>query len=146
MIAQAGTLQNRQVIRNLADVVRPWRALLGLIALLVVTAAVVQLSPPLIVRDIVDKHLTVGRSQGLLGLALLYLAATAGAQALTFGYGYAAAFVAQGALSGLRVRLFEHLQQLPLAYYDRTPLGDSISRCTADVETMDTLFSTGVST
>jgi ATP-binding cassette, subfamily B, multidrug efflux pump len=44
------------------------------------------------------------------------------------------------------VRLVSHLQRLPLSYYDQTPLGDVISRCTADVETVDTLFSTGVIT
>jgi ATP-binding cassette subfamily B multidrug efflux pump len=43
------------------------------------------------------------------------------------------------------VRLFAHLQRLPLSYYDRTSLGDVISRCTADVEAVDTLFATGVS-
>jgi ATP-binding cassette subfamily B protein len=43
------------------------------------------------------------------------------------------------------VDLFAHLQRLPLDYHDRTPLGDVISRCTADVETVDTLFTTGVS-
>jgi ATP-binding cassette subfamily B protein len=53
--------------------------------------------------------------------------------------------VAQGALRDLRVRLFAHLQRLPLAYYDRTPLGDAISRCTADVDAVDTLFTTGIS-
>jgi ATP-binding cassette subfamily B protein len=45
-------------------------------------------------------------------------------------------------LRRLRVRLFAHLQTLPLSYYDRTPLGDTISRCTADVETVSTLFTT----
>ena len=147
MIAQTGLAQtNRDVLRQVAVIVRPWRALIVLIALLIIGAAVVQLTPPLIVRQIVDGHLTPGKPQGLLSLGLLYLAATAGAQALTFAYGYVAALVAQGALNSLRVRLFAHLQSLPMSYYDRTPLGDSISRCTADVETLDTLFSTGVST
>ena len=40
------------------------------------------------------------------------------------------------------MRLFAHLQTLPLRYYDRTPLGDTISRCTADVDTVSTLFTT----
>ena len=47
-------------------------------------------------------------------------------------------------LNRLRVRLFRHLQELPVAYYDQSPIGDAISRCTADVETVDTLFSSGV--
>jgi ATP-binding cassette, subfamily B, multidrug efflux pump len=133
------------VFVQLSSIARPWRGSLALVAVLVVLAAVVQLAPPLIVRAIVDQHLVVGNPDGLLLLALWYLAATAGAQGLIFGYTYLAAATAQAVLRTLRVRLFAHLQQLPMAYYDRTSLGDAISRCTADVETVDTLFSSGVS-
>jgi ATP-binding cassette subfamily B protein len=115
------------------------------VALLVILAALVQLLPPLIVRSLVDDHLVLGRADGLLPLALAYLVANAGAQALIFGYTYVSAATAQGVLRALRVRLFGHLQELPMAYYDQTALGDAISRCTADVETVDTLFSSGVS-
>src|SRR5439155_1522563 len=93
---------------------------------------------------IVDDHLIIGRSSGLLALACLYLAASAAVQSMTFLYSYLAATIAQGVLSGLRVRLFAHLQRLPASYFDRTPLGDVISRCTSDVETLDTVFSSGV--
>ena len=65
-------------------------------------------------------------------------------QAMTFLYGYLAAAVAQGVLSDLRTRLFAHLQRLPASYFDRVPIGDVISRCTADVDTLDTVFSSGV--
>src|SRR2546428_6050786 len=63
---------------------------------------------------------------------------------MTFLYSYLAATVAQGVLTSVRVRLFAHLQRLPIGYFDRTPVGDVISRCTSDVETLDTVFSTGV--
>jgi ATP-binding cassette subfamily B protein len=124
--------------------VQPWRARLSVVALLVVVAAVLELVPPLVVRVIVDDHLLPGRASGILALAVLYLAASAIVQAMTFLYGYLAATIAQGVLSRLRVRLFAHLQRLPTAYFDRTPLGDVISRCTADVETLETVFSSGV--
>ena len=54
--------------------------------------------------------------------------------------------MAQGVLSNLRVRLFGHLQRLPASYFDHTPLGDAISRCTADIDTLDTMFTSGVAT
>ena len=101
--------------------------------------------PSLLIQRVVDEHLTPGIHEGVLALALLYLGATAAAQGMDFLAAYLTARVAQGALRDLRVRLFSHLQRLPLSYYDRTPLGDAISRCTADVETVDTLFTTGVS-
>ena len=55
-----------------------------------------------------------------------------------------AATIAQSVISNLRTRLFAHLQRLPLSHLDRMPVGDAISRCTSDVETLDVVFSSGI--
>ncbi len=120
----------------------PWRWSLTLVGVSVLLGAVLELVPPLLVKQIVDEHLKLGRSEGLLWIAALYLGATAAVQAMGFLTEYLTATIAQGVLRRLRVHLFAHLQTLPLSYYDRTPLGDTISRCTADVETVSTLFTT----
>ncbi len=120
----------------------PWRWSLTLVGVSVLLGAVLELAPPLLVKQVVDAHLALGRSEGLFWIAALYLGATAAAQGMGFLTEYLTAIIAQGVLHRLRVRLFAHLQTLPLSYYDRTPLGDTISRCTADVETVSTLFTT----
>lgn len=127
----------------LDPILRPWRGTLALVATALVAARMLDLAPALVVRRVVDDHLAPGRAEGLLALGLLYLGTVVAAPALNFVAVYLTAVVAQDALRALRVRLAAHLQRLPLGYYDRTPLGDTISRCTADVETVDTLFSTG---
>jgi ATP-binding cassette subfamily B protein len=124
---------------------KPWRWWLALVGISVLLGTVLELAPPLLVRQIVDAHLALGRSEGLLWIATLYLGATAAVQVMGFMTEYLTAIIAQGVLRGLRVRLFAHLQTLPLSYYDHTPLGDTISRCTADVETVSTLFTTAAS-
>ncbi len=121
---------------------KPWRWSLTLVGVSVLLGALLELPPPLLVQKIVDEHLKLGRSEGLLFIATLYLGATAAVQAMGFLTEYLTATIAQGMLRRLRVHLFAHLQTLPLSYYDRTPLGDTISRCTADVETVSTLFTT----
>ena len=132
------------VVRHLVRLLAPRRGSVVVVGILVLAAAAVELVPPLVIRGIVDRHLTVGRSDGLPTLALLYLTGIAVMQAITFLYGYLAAAVAQGVLSDLRTRLFAHLLRLPASYFDRVPIGDAISRCTADVDTLDTVFSSGV--
>jgi len=129
-------------LHQLWDMLQPWRWLLTLVGVSVLLGAVLELVPPLLVKQIVDAHLALGRSEGLLWIAALYLGATATVQGMGFLTEYLTAIIAQGVLHRLRVRLFAHLQTLPLSYYDRTPLGDTISRCTADVETVSTLFTT----
>ena len=129
-------------LRQLWAILTSWRWSLTLVGVSVLLGAVVELVPPLLVKQIVDEHLKLGRSEGLLGIAALYLGAIAAVQGMVFLTEYLTAVIAQGVLHRLRVLLFAHLQTLPLSYYDRTPLGDTISRCTADVETVSTLFTT----
>ena len=132
--------------RQLVTLVRPSKRMLLGIAFLVLLGALGELLPPVLIRWIVDDHLARGKREGLLELGLVYLAAVALGQGLAFFYGYLAATVAQSTLSDLRVRLFGHLQQLPAGHFDNHPLGDSISRCTADIDTLDTMFTSGVAT
>ncbi len=132
--------------RRLGALVRPWRARLVVVGIAVLVAAVVELVPPLVIRHVIDDNLTPRRTGGLAPAGLVYLAATAAVAVLTAGYGYLAATVAQRALAGLRGRLFAHLLALPTDYHDRTPIGDSISRTTADIETIDDLFSSSAAT
>jgi ATP-binding cassette, subfamily B, multidrug efflux pump len=142
--AASPTVARGIAVREILSILSPWRWNLALVAALVVVAALLELVPPLLMRRIIDEHLTPGLPEGLLEIAAFYLLASIAVEAAAALATYRTAVAAQGALHELRIRLFSHLQQMPTSYYDRTPLGDIISRCTADVETVNTLFSTGV--
>jgi ATP-binding cassette subfamily B protein len=143
--AQRASAQRSGSTREqLVSILKPHRWIILLIALFILVGAFLELVPPLLIKRLVDEHLTPKVPEGVGLLAILYLAAVAGVQAIGFMTNYMTAYASQGALRDLRVRLFSHLQHLPFSFYDRTPLGDIISRCTADVDTVDTLFTSGV--
>ena len=131
--------------KYLAELVKPYGLKLMLIGVVLIAGALCELVPPLVMQQVIDGHLTTGQSNGLVSLALIYLGVVGLIQVLGFIGSYLTAITAQSALRDLRVRLFDHFQKLPVSYFDRTPLGDTLSRCTADVDTIDTLFSSGVS-
>lgn len=135
----------KSTTRNqLLEILSPHRLAILVITVTILVGAGLELVPPLVMQRIIDDHLTPGISAGMWLLAIIYLASVTGVQGSGFLSSYLTALTAQGALKDLRVRLFRHLQRLPLSYYDQNPLGDTISRCTADVDTLDTLFSSGV--
>lgn len=129
---------------QLLGILAPRRLQVMVIGLTILIGAGLELVPPLVLKNIVDKHLTPKNPNGIWLLAFIYLASVVGVQAMSFLTNYLTAYTAQGALYDLRVRLYRHLQRMPIRYYDQTPLGDTISRCTADIDTIDTLFSSGV--
>lgn len=122
---------------------RLWPVTSGL-SVLVVAAMLLDLTPPLIVRAVVDRCLIVGDAAGIWPLAALYLTTIIATQAVNFGQNYLTALVGQHVLLRLRLSVAGHLEALPLTYFDRTPVGEIISRCTADVDAVNTLFTSGV--
>ena len=52
--------------------------------------------------------------------------------------------VTQGFLRNIRIRLFEHMESLPIRYFDRTPHGDTMSIYTNDTDTLRQLISQSI--
>lgn len=50
-------------------------------------------------------------------------------------------FVTQGVLRDLRVEMFNHMQTLPIKYFDRTSHGDIMSMYTNDIDTLRQMVS-----
>ena len=51
--------------------------------------------------------------------------------------------VAQYSLSDLRLALFRHVEQLPMAFFDRNPVGRLVSRMTTDIDAINEMFGSG---
>jgi len=52
----------------------------------------------------------------------------------------------QSVIHDLRTKLFEHIQELDLAWFDRHPTGALVTRVTSDVENLNELFTSGLIT
>lgn len=120
-----------------------WRLLTALIVV-VLLAMVLEAVPPLVLQRLIDQHLSTGVTQGIWALAIVYLLAIFAQRAVIFAQNYCTSVVGQDILHRLRLALSQHFRDLPLAYFDATPAGDIMSRSTADVEAVNTLFTSGV--
>ncbi len=65
---------------------------------------------------------------------------------MTYLQTYLVGWVGQRALADLRLQIFEHLQSLPIGFYESRPAGVLISRMTNDVEALDSLVTDSVVT
>ena len=86
--AARGPSSGASTYRQVAGLLAPRKALLLLIVALVVTSASLELVPPLILRSIVDDHLLVGQTDGLIVLATWFLVAMAVVEATRALAGY----------------------------------------------------------
>ncbi len=114
------------------------------LAAVIVLAMALEAVPPLVLERLVDYNLARGVVSGIWTLAALFLLTIFAQRGVVFGQNYLTTVIGQDILHRLRLALVGHLGALPLGYYDSTPVGETMSRCTADVEAVNTLFTSGV--
>ena len=119
------------------------RALVVSVALLPIIAGF-ELAQPYLLKQAIDQHIAPHRLQGLDRLALLYLAALLGQYAAAFTHNYLVQVVGQRAMSDLRLAVHRHVLRLSAAFFDRTPLGQLMTRMTNDIESLTELFASGI--
>ena len=142
---EAGQAVRRgKVLRRLLGELRPHARLLGVALGFILVGAACQALGPYLVSRAIDHDIGAGDGRGLaLTLAALFCVYAVGAlaqRAQTRRVGHAG----QHVLADLRRRLFQRLQHLPLAWFDRRPLGDLMSRLLSDVDTLNQLFAQGL--
>jgi ATP-binding cassette subfamily B protein len=141
-----GTSGRGRRIRGLLALLRPyrWRVVAMFAAMLVSTAA--SLAPPPLARLAIDDGIVPGN----LGTLDLIVGAFIVSALLVWVAGYWTTYlvgwVGQRALADLRLKIFDHLQTLPVGFYERRPAGVLISRMTNDVEALDSLVTDSVVT
>src|SRR6202047_2433426 len=92
-------------------------------------------------------HGEMAKRTGLVGLAvicLLYLGSLVASFALQYLQMRIMQSVGQKTMYDLRKEIFEHLQRLPMSFFDRTPVGRLVTRSTTDVDALNDLFASGV--
>jgi ABC-type multidrug transport system fused ATPase/permease subunit len=133
-------------LRGLLALIRPYRtrAVMMLVALVVGTGA--SLAPPLLARAAIDKGIAHHDVTTLVLVVVAFLVSALLVWGMTYLQTYLVGWVGQRALADLRIRIFKHLQTLPIGFYESRPAGVLISRITNDVEALDSLVTDSVVT
>jgi ATP-binding cassette subfamily B protein len=121
-------------LRRILAYLRPYAGLAGLIALVIVGAALLNLVPPILAKRVVDqaiprrdKTLLVLLCLGMVGGPLL-------AALLGVVQKYTSALVGERVMFDMRVALFQHLHRQPLGYFASSRPGEALSRVLNDVQ------------
>jgi ABC-type multidrug transport system fused ATPase/permease subunit len=133
-------------LRGLLQLIRPYKARSAamLAALLVGTAA--SLAPPLLAKIAIDRGIARHDTTALALVVVAFLASAVIVWVMTYLQTYLVGWVGQRVLADLRIRIFTHLQSLPIGFYESRPAGVLISRMTNDVEALDSLVTDSVVT
>jgi ABC-type multidrug transport system fused ATPase/permease subunit len=136
--------RTRRRLGTLFRLTRPYKArtLLSIVSMLLATATA--LAPPFLAKYALDYAIGENDLTKLWWIVGAFLAAGLLNWAMSYAQTYLTGWVGERILADLRNRLFDHLQDLSLGFYERNRAGVIISRLTNDVEAIDQLVTDGV--
>src|SRR3954463_11898127 len=147
--AVKGKKLERDLLRRVLRLARPYRGQLIGFVVTVVLAAVISAVPPLILRAVIDTAIP-DKNRGLVAAlagAAVFLALLNAALSLV--QRYYSARIGEGLIFDMRTALFDHVQHQPLSFFTRTQTGSLMSRMNNDgigaqqavTNTLGTVFS-----
>ena len=108
--------------------------------------ALVSLLSPYLIKETVDKYITEKDTQGLINNVMLMFGVVLLETLLRFTFIYFANWVGQHIIRDLRAKIFRHILQFKMSYFDRNSVGKLVTRVVSDIETIAAFFSAGVFT
>jgi ATP-binding cassette, subfamily B, multidrug efflux pump len=130
--------------RRLVGYLRPYWKTAALALLLTLITNVLIATQPLFTKMAVDDFITPRRTDGIWMFAFIFF----GVFLFRFLFSYIQEIllnsVGQRVMFDLRTQLFTKLQRQEVAYFDRYPVGRTMTRLTGDVDALNELFTSGV--
>ncbi|HUE12220.1 MAG TPA: ABC transporter transmembrane domain-containing protein, partial [Steroidobacteraceae bacterium] len=127
-------------MRRILQLASPYAGLLALFLALVCLDAAIGVVAPLLYRDLINNGIMRGDVHLVTALALV--AATLYVIDAGFGLAQAwlAAIIGSRLVLSMRIKLFDHIQQMPLAFFTRTQTGALVNRLNGDVAGAQSAF------
>lgn len=139
-----GKANDWRLFLRLWQFARPYRYAIFFSTSLLLAVSLLALAQPYLIKVAIDNYITVGRYEGLSSLVFLFLLVLLGEFLLKYVQAYLIQRTGQRITYELRVRLFSHLQGLPVKFFDLNPVGRIMTRLTTDVENLNEVFSSGL--
>jgi ATP-binding cassette, subfamily B, multidrug efflux pump len=132
------------VLRRLYRKGQPYRKAFVITGLLVLVLAVIAPVRPGQMRQIVDVFVPQGDHAGILRVSLLFVGVLLFESLVQFAQTWIANRVAQSVTLDLRGELYAHIMKFRMRYFDRTPVGQFVTRLIGDIDGIAEVFSVGI--
>ncbi|HMS52587.1 MAG TPA: ABC transporter transmembrane domain-containing protein, partial [Chitinophagales bacterium] len=137
---------NWTLTKRVLQLAKPYKKLFFGCTFLALVLAVLGPLRPMLVQKAVDDYMLPGNWQGLQVMALALLALLVSETVCRYFFSYLTSFLGQSIIKDLRIKVFQHITNFRLRYFDNTPVGTSVTRSIGDVEAINEVFSQGLIT
>ncbi|GAA3626703.1 ABC transporter ATP-binding protein [Microlunatus ginsengisoli] len=137
---------SRGVLRRTLRFARPFRRLILFFLVLVIISSALVVAPPLLARSIIDDGVLAGNRTVVIELAAVVALLAVVQAVLGLVQRWCSARIGEGLIYDLRTQVFDHVLQMPIAFFTRTQTGKLVSRLNSDVIGAQQAFTSTLST
>lgn len=139
-----GDAFNMNLLKRIFQYVKPYRSIFIWSLVLTILLAAIAPLRPIIIGYTLDHHILTGNYGGLVNMTILMFVLLILQTIMQYSHTLLTNTLGQAAIRDLRIRVFNHITQLRLKYFDHTPIGQLITRTVSDLETIAEIFSEGL--
>lgn len=140
----SGNLFDLQILKKLMAFVKPFKAVFYLLIFLTFLTAFLGPLKPLIIAHTINTYIKDGDEVGLFQMAMLLLGILVLHAGVEYSHTYLSGWLGQNIIKDIRIKLYKHLLNFRLRFYDKTPVGRLMTRNVSDVEVLADVFSEGL--
>ena len=140
----SGNIIDFKVLRRLMAFVRPYK--FRFVVVLVFTVVLGILSPlrPVLIQYTLDHDVAAGDYDAMVYMMVILVGLLIVQSIAQYIHTYVSGWLGQQVIRDIRSRLYQHIVNLRLRFFDRTPIGRLVTRTISDVETLSDVFSEGL--
>lgn len=140
----AGDVINVNLLKRVFQYVKPYRSIFIYSVVLTILLALIAPVRPFLIKYVLDNHILKGDYQGLLNMTILMIGLLILQSVIQYSHTLLTNTLGQSAIKDLRIAVFNHITKLRLKFFDKTPIGQLITRTVSDLETIADIFSEGL--
>lgn len=140
----SGNIIDFKVLKRLISFISPYKGRFYVIIVLTVVLGILTAVRPLLILRTLDDDVAHGDYDSMVKVMLLVFALLVIQSVFQYVHTYLSGRIGQFVIRDIRIKLYSHLVNLRLAFFDKTPIGRLVTRTISDVETLADVFSEGL--
>ncbi|MFC2110396.1 ABC transporter ATP-binding protein [Bacteroidota bacterium] len=139
-----GKVFDLKIFMRLMSFAKKYRLYFFIACFAAISLAVIAAFRPYLIIETVDGYIKTKNSEGLLYYSMLILCVLIIEVLLHLSFIYIANWLGQHIIKDIRTQLFEHVIKFKMAYFDKSSVGQMVTRVVSDVETIAQFFGQGL--
>jgi len=140
----SGNIIDWKVLGRIMQFVQPYKGRFYFVVFLTVLLGFLTPVRAKLIQYTLDEHVALGKYWSMVNVIIFLLVLLVIQSVAQYAHTYVSGRIGQFVIRDIRIKLYEHILDLRLKFFDKTPIGRLVTRTISDVETLADVFSEGL--